>query len=569
MKQKIHTLRRAVGILAITLVMICPGLAAGEGREADTPEGNTREEIALLKLQLAAQQQQIDQLRRELDEQKNLLRSTSREAATAAGIHTPAGPVEAGPSTQVASLAPAVPLPASGGAPATTTAVVRQAAGEPEKPAPISFSIGSAHISPVGFAELVGYVRDRNIGSGLGTNFAGIPFSNTAQGKLSEANLSAQQSRLGFRLDTKVPGMGLIAYLETDFLGASPGNAAVTTNSNTVRMRVFWVNLTRNKFEFLAGQSWSLLTPNRRSISPLPPDIFNTAVVDPNNHVGLVWTRAPQVRFVYHPNGTVTLGASLESPSQYAGGSGGAGVITFPSALASSYSVQLNTGSGIYSSPSPLPDFIGKLALDHTVWGRALHLEFSGLLRRFAVYNPLTNVSYGATGGGGSVNGNFEIVKNFRLFASTFYSDGGGRYVYGLGPDLIVRGDGSLSPVRAYSTLDGFEFLAGRRATVYGYYGGSYFQKNVAVDPVTGNPIGYGYEGSPSSHNRAIQQVTFGFSYVFWRKPEYGGLSLNTQYSHISRNPWDPVPSVLGDARVNMLFLGLRYLLPGAAPSPK
>ncbi|MBP1600414.1 MAG: hypothetical protein H6Q06_565 [Acidobacteria bacterium] len=569
MKLKVHVMQRTVGPLTAALFFACTLLAAGEGREPDATAGTTKEEIALLKLQLAAQQQQIDQLRRELDEQKSVLRLAVREAVQAPENQVAARAVEEYRQPQVASLAPAIPLSGSGGAPVTTPPVVSQARSEPEKAAPMTFSIGSARISPVGFAEVVGYVRDANFGSGLGTNFAAIPYSTTAQGNLSEANLSAQQSRLGFRLDTRVPGMDLLAYVETDFLGTAAGNVAVTANGNSVRMRLFWFNLTRGKFEFLAGQSWSLLTPNRKGISPLPPGIFNTMVVDPNNHVGLVWTRSPQVRFVYHPNSTVTMAASLESPTQYAGGAGGAGVITFPSELASSYSVQLNTGSGIYGSPSPLPDFIGKLALDHTVGGRAFHLEFAGLLRRFAVFNPLTQVSYGAMGGGGSVNGNFEIVKNFRLFGSSFYSDGGGRYMYGLGPDLIARGDGSLSSVRAYSTLDGFEVVAHPRVTVYGYYGGAYFQKNTATDSVTGKPIGYGYSGSPTSHNRAIQQVTFGLSYLFWRKPEYGGLSLNTQYSYIFRNPWDPAPSQLGDAHANMLFLGFRYLLPGAAPSPK
>jgi hypothetical protein len=70
---------------------------------------------------------------------------------------------------------------------------------------------------------------------------------------------------------------------------------------------------------------------------------------------------------------TVSVAASLEAPSQYAGGS---------------YSSQLNTGINALNSPSPLPDFIGKLALDHPIGGRALHLEVSGMLRRFAVYNP-------------------------------------------------------------------------------------------------------------------------------------------------------------------------------------
>jgi hypothetical protein len=334
-------------------------------------------------------------------------------------------------------------------------------------------------------------------------------------------------------------------------------------------MRLFWFNLTRNKFEFLAGQSYSLITPNRRGVSPLPTDLFGTLILDPSNHVGQVWGRLPQVRFAYHPSSTVSVAASLEAPSQYAGGSAGAGVVTFPSALAASYSSQLNTGINAFNSPSPLPDFIGKLALDHPVGGRALHLEVSGMLRRFAVYNPLTQVSYGATGGGGSVNGNFDIVRNIRLFAGSFFSDGGGRYIYGMGPDLIARGDGSLSLVRAFATLDGFEALLGRHATLYGYYGGAYFQKNETLDPSTGQLVGYGYQGSPSNHNRTVQEATLGLSYLFWRSPAYGGLALNTQYSYVFRNPWAPAPGQPRDAHVSMLFLGLRYLLPGAPPGPK
>ena len=569
MKLKACVMRRTVGNLAISLVLTCGFLTAGEGRESEASHGGTREEIALLKIQLAAQQQQIQQLRRELDEQKILLRLALHETGKAAEFHGSAVSAEAGQPARVASLAPVVPAPAPSGAGIAATPIVRQAAGSAENHAPLSFSLGSVHITPVGYAELVAYVRDRNVGSGLGTNYAGIPFSNTANGNLSEANLTAQSSRLGFSLDTKVAGMGLRTYVETDFLGASPGNVAVNANSNTLRLRLFWVNLTRNKFELLAGQSWSLLTPNRKGISALPPEIFRTLSLDPYNHVGLVWARDPQFRLVYHPNSTVTVAASLESPSQYVGGSAGAGVITFPTALAPSYGNQLNTGTNVFGSPSPVPDFIGKLALDHTVGGRAVHLDVAGLLRRFAVYNPLTQISYGATGGGGSVNGNIEVVKNFRLFASTFYSDGGGRYIFGMGPDLIVRGDGSLSLVRAYSTVDGFEAVAGRRATVFGYYGGAYFQQNAAIDPLTGKPIGYGYQGSPSNHNRTIQQITFGLSYVFWRKPEFGGLSLIPQYSYLFRDPWDPAPGQPRDAHVSVIYLALRYLLPGAVPGPK
>ena len=56
----------------------------------------------------------------------------------------------------------------------------------------------------------------------------------------------------------------LLGYVETDFLGIVPGNVAVSSNSDTLRLRLFWADLRKGKFEFLAGQSWSLLTPESK-----------------------------------------------------------------------------------------------------------------------------------------------------------------------------------------------------------------------------------------------------------------------------------------------------------------
>ena len=74
---------------------------------------------------------------------------------------------------------------------------------------------------------------------------------------------------------------------------------------------------------------------------------------------------------------------------------------------------------------------------------RSLHLEVGGVLTRFAFFNPLTSQHYDAAGGGGSVNANIELVKSLRFVANTFFSAGAGRYIFGLGPDVIIRGDGS------------------------------------------------------------------------------------------------------------------------------
>jgi hypothetical protein len=101
------------------------------------------------------------------------------------------------------------------------------------------------------------------------------------------------------------------------------------------------------------------------------------------------------------------------------------------------------------------------------------------------------------------------------------------------------------------------------------YYGGAYFHKNVGIDRATGGPVGYGYSGSPSEHNRSIQQVTAGFSRTFWRDPAYGALQLMTQYSYLFRQPWYMAPAQPSEANLNMLYLNLRYAFPGAPPSAR
>ena len=533
--------------------------------ESQTSTSWESQQIVWLRSQLAAQQKQIEQLRKELQEQRALLLHSHFNVGNSANSPTAIpNPVLASAGTP-AIAAPSIPVQA-----ASTSAPPRPLQVLPEPgPSPLSFSIGSTHITPVGFMDFTAVFRSKNVGSGLGTSFGTVPFANSVNGNLSEYRLSAQNSRLGARLDSQVRGFNLLGYLETDFLGFIPGNSAVTTNSNSLRLRLFWVRLSKPRFEILAGQSWSMFTPNRRGISPLPADLFLTQDIDPNIQVGMTWARSPQLRLVFRPSETVTLGVSSEAAEQYAGGSAGSAAITLPSALVPSYSGQLNTGSSGLSVPSPNQDLIGKLAFDNKVGGRPFHVELAGILRRFKFYNPLTLQTFKAAGGGGSLNLNVEAVKNLRLFSNNFYSDGGGRYIFGQGPDLIIQGDGSPSLVRSYSMVHGLEYQATPKILLFAYYGGAYFQKNVAIDPMTGGPVGYGYSGSPSEHNRSLQQVTAGVSRTFWRDPAYGALQLMTQYSYLFRQPWYVAPAQLGEASLNMFYLNLRYAFPGAPPSAR
>ena len=103
---------------------------------------------------------------------------------------------------------------------------------------------------------------------------------------ISETRFSTKNSRLGLRIDSTVGDWKVLGYVETDFLGNAATNVNVASNSDVMRMRVFFVDLKNGQWEFLAGQDWSMMTPNRKGISPIPGDIFFSQDVDTNYQVG-------------------------------------------------------------------------------------------------------------------------------------------------------------------------------------------------------------------------------------------------------------------------------------------
>ncbi len=528
------------------------------------------EDVAMLREQLAAQQKQIEQLTQSLRQLQNRLDRTEQSVHSVAGQTPPFG--------QVASTTPMVPAGTAEPSdslkgpvipPKTAVAAVQPAApaagkgqeGEEEK-SPLQLKIGSAYITPVGFMDFTTVFRNHDGGSGIGTNFASIPYGNVMQTNLSEIRLSMQNSRIGFRVDALVKGAHVIGYMESDYLGNNPGNVAVSSNSNTMRSRLYWLDVRRGTWEVLGGQTWSLITPGRSGISPLPGDIFFTQNIDVNYQLGLFWGRIPEFRFVYHASPKAALAFAIDSPEQYVGGSAGGGLITFPTALATAYASELNVGSNTLGVPNVAPDFIAKLALDPS---KKFHFELGGVERNFKLWNPTSGNTYTAAGGGGFVNLNFELAKGLRILTNNFWSDGGGRYIFGQAPDLIAKADGSISLVHASSTVSGFEYT-NRNSLLYAYYGGIYVGRNTAID-TDGKLIGYGYSGSSASQNRAIQEGTVGLIQTFWKDAKYGALSLITQYSYLTRNPWSVATGKPATADLHMVFLDLRYTLPGSAPT--
>ncbi len=513
-------------------------------------------EIELLKKMLAEQQRQIDQLRRALVEK------TTASAETPASIHASAG--------QVASTTPIVPP-----APAPTPAFApppQKATGSTEA-SPLQLKIGDAYITPVGFMDLTSITRSTNTGNGIGTNFGSIPYGNTQGAALSEWRLSPQNSRLGIRIDALAKDWRVLGYLESDFLGqlGNPPNGGIAVSSNPYpfRLRLYWVDLRKGSSEFLAGQTWSLLTPNRKGISPLPGDIFYSQDIDVNYQAGLVWGRIPEIRYVYHPSEKVAFGVALSNSEPYIGGGNGGSAVTLPAGFASSTQpgAQLNNGASVITAPALHPDIIAKLAFDPS---SRVHFEVAGVEITNKIANPtgvatLTPfVTHTKAGGGGSVNLNVELMKNVRFVTNNFWSNGGGRYIFGQAPNFMIRSNGDISLVHSGSTVTGFEANAGK-TLFYGYYGGIYVGRNLARD-INGNLIGYGPISS-NGQNRTIQEVTFGTNTTLMRNPSWGAVNLMFQYSYLQRNPWLVTGTAPTDAHVHMGFFNLRYTLPGSAPT--
>jgi hypothetical protein len=498
-----------VCVLGWLLLMPVVCLAQGSATADDVTK--LREQIAAQQKQLDAQRQALESAQKAIDAQQKLL---DRLAAA------PAAP----PAAEVDAVGRAF--------------------------SPLAFHIGGADFTPGGFMDMSTVWRSTDIGSGVATSFASVPFSNTAAGRLAEFRSSAANSRVTLTVtDNPTKNLAVTGYLEADFSGNQPTSMYVTSNSSTLRMRHFWVNLQHGKWEVLGGQTWTLMTPNRMGVSQVSSNVFVGLGEDSNYLTGLVWGRPGQIRVVYHPDKHWSLAASVENPEQF---------VTASTTLPAFAATEIDNGS-LTSTPNVRPDIVVKAAYDTQVSGKALHFELAGLSRQFRT-SPAQGVYDDAQGVGGSFDTVLEVAKNFRLIATGFYSSGGGRYLVGLGPDLAVGPDGSISPVHSMAGIAGFEYAPTPKSQFYAYYGGTYFARNyTVVSP--GNYVGFGFPGSASA-NRQFQEPMFGYYYTFWKNPKYGALQIVTQYAYLTRAPWYVAPGTPTTAHANMVFGSLRFTLP-------
>ncbi len=628
-------MRVFAAVLLSMSVAAMPLLArnAGETGKEDTPAAVSstsalpdkptavKPEASAIESEMQDLRSLVEEQRAELDSQRAALKAQQlkmdalEEKLGAAPSEPASSPVT--PATAITASTPASSAAVTPGTVAATATAAMSAQDNGEKPSPLFFKIGSAEFIPLGFLDATSIFRSTNMttqgGGSIGTSFGSIPFNNTILGRDSEEKFSTQNSRIGLRVESDAGGGHVTGYLEADFLGYLAPSGNVTSNSDSLRMRLYWVDYRYHKIEVLGGQSWSLLTPNRVGLSALPGDLFYGQEMDTNYLLGLTWARQTGIRVILHPTNNWAIGVSAENPQQLL-----PSTVVFPSTVPAAaqlngYGGQFDSISGNTSSatgvnntsiPNLAPDLIVKTAFDADPGGHHIHFDVAGLLRTFRAVNLVSSPSSGLTpantnyttihGGGIAATLNIELIKNLRLIATSFYSDAGGRYIASTaGPDLIVRPDGNLSGIHSGSGIGGFEYQITPKFLLYGYYSGAYFGRNVGQVVTTPTPTngaaagtctvttnsGYGFYpgtsvatgtavcpgtpgGSNNSTDRYLYEPTIGFVQTFWRNPSYGDLKVITQYSYVSRTPWLVTAGSPATAHTGMVYVDLRYDLP-------
>lgn len=201
-----------------------------------------------------------------------------------------------------------------------------------------------------------------------------------------------------------------------------------------------------------------------------------------------------------------------------------------PLALSSLAGTELDNSSNVLMTPDLHSDVIGKIDWDPAAGYTANWPGWSA--RSESGIPTLTCIHDGRWRR--VIECRCRIAAGLRTVTNNYWSSGG-RYLFGQASDVLVRADGSLSPIDAAGTVDGLASRSGKWL-LYGYYGRIYVRRNVAIN-ANESQIGYGFSGSPGSQNRTLQETTMGFNETIWRNSRYGALNLMGQYEYALRNP--------------------------------
>lgn len=464
-------------------------------------------------------------------------------------------------------------------------------------------------ITPGGFFAGEGVWRSRNLQSDIGSSFIGIPLGTSPLYYMSEARLSGRQSRISFLVEGQVnPATLLSGYTEADFLGNGSGNSN-ESNSFDLRIRAFYAHLDQTDwgFHLLAGQNWSLATTNARNFKGATPrgEII-PPTIDAQYITGFVWKRQPQFRFTKDFGEQVWAAVSIENPQTTFGPFPAAGTIAVPAYNNVIQITNVFPGQGTLPpsnfSINHVPDVIGKIAFEPTIYGHKVHVEGVGLYRQFydqVQYTNLYNVNIETEGWGFGGGGIVEVLPSvLDVQANVLAGHGIGSYASGQLPDVTYDYRGALVGIPEVVFSAGANFHATKALDIY-VFGGAEREKSRFFMATSGTRIGqfFGY-GTPTANNSGCWINNFGANCTanarklwqinvgLWDKlysGAYGELRGGLQYSYtvkeLFRGLGTPavgttstsvfLPAGLG-YRTNdsMIFASLRYY-PFAGEAPK
>ncbi|HTT83077.1 MAG TPA: hypothetical protein VMF67_06330 [Rhizomicrobium sp.] len=529
-------------------------------------------------------EQRLDRLEKVIEEQQDEIRALKSQLGGPPGVSGGAGSVAAAPPPQPQPEVSASQFQALQNQVNQQEAEVQAVTTPKDK----KLHFKGVTVKFGGFLAAESVYRSREEFADIGSSFSGIPYSNSPQAHADEMRMTARQSRITGLVQGDVdPVTHLAMYGEFDFMGAAASANSNESNSYQPRVRALYGTIDWDDpgIQFLAGQDWSLVTLSKNGMSPQGDQQGSDAVlapptIDAQYVPGFDWTRQPQLRVVKNFDDEVWLGLSAENPQTTFGG-------TVPDVPGLYYNsgngFNGGTGSagaefnpGITLSLNHVPDIIGKVAVEPSMFDRMVHLEVFGLYRdfydRYGTLTNLTDVSTHDVSGGGI--GGAALIKLiptvFDIQADAMYGDGIGRYGSGQLPDATFKPDGQIAPLIENMELVGGTWHTTPALDIYVYAGREYDAAR-AYDVGTtaygyGNPL-YVNTGCFSlsaaltakcvGNTQQIDQITTGL----WGNPyngDWGRVRIGLQYSYTERKAFEGVGGrpVASD---NMIFTSFRY----------
>ncbi len=502
-----------VPLCTATLLAQTSTAPAKPKRKAATPTV-TAKEVMELKEALAAQQQQIQQLRDQLNQRDQAWQQTQQQLQSAQQAATDAQAkaqqAEAAAGQQQQSVVELKTDVSDLKQNSTNTALSLQ---ETQKniqssiESPLAIHYKGITITPGGFLAAETVWRQHGTGSDINTPFNSIPFPGSSQSQMSEFFGSGRQSRISMLAEGKTDSMTLRGYLEADFLSAGVTSNNNESNSYTLRQRqAFAQAALNNGWSFTGGQMWSLVAETKKGVDNRSEALPMT--IDPQYNVGFSWARQYGFRVSKNFGNKFWLAASIEDSQATLGGHGASNNFLLG---------QQGTSGGLYNpttnySYNAVPDFIFKTAFEPG-WG---HYEVFGIISDFRdrVFPCATTTSTGTCGGktgpsaagadnnsslGGGIGANVRgsmANKHIDIGIHVLGGNGIGRYGTAGLVDVVARPDGVLRPVRNYQALGTLEFHA-KKLDIYSNAGMEYEVRQWYLNGKT--PVGYGAPGFNNS----------------------------------------------------------------------